>query len=691
MAYTLNKSNGGTLVVVDDGTVSSGFSITFVGKNASNYGRIQNENLVYLLENFAKPVQPLNPIQGQIWFNSNPVVNRPAIFDGTNWRPLAVLQYSNAPTDTLINAGSNPIIDFAASTPGDLWINKTTNQLSIITNTGPLLVGPESVFGFSTTKMSSTTMADVTNRNLPVINLTIDGEVLGVISSTPFASNVSGFPNVVRGLTFKDNTLSLTVPSITSTSINSTILNVSTLTAVQITASITSSTNVFSNVVDASTVNASTVNASTAIITPQLTAASALPASLNGVWNLTTGSTILPSINLGNNLGSVSNRFGTIFSGVGDFNAVYDNGFRVVTEGTIAGKGVTSLSGTANQITVSTSTGVVQLSLPGAVSLNTLSVLQLFVNGSPVVTEGTIAGKGVTSLSGTANQITVSASTGVVQLSLPNTINAGVISGSQLFDNGSRVVTQATIGQLGVSSLTGTANQITVSTSTGGVQLSLPGTINAGLIFANGLYDSGARVISTANIGTYGAASISGTAGRLAVSNVNGAYTLTLPDSVSIPTISVSTLLAQGTQSTISGKWVLGASSSLQATYADLAENYESDKHYIPGTVLVFAGDKEVTACTIKTDRRVAGVVSSNPAYLMNVDCPGIAVAVALQGRVPVNVIGKIVKGDLLVTSDLKGFAESNNSPCMGAVIGKALSDKDFIGPGVVEVAIGRL
>ena len=57
--------------------------------------------------------------------------------------------------------------------------------------------------------------------------------------------------------------------------------------------------------------------------------------------------------------------------------------------------------------------------------------------------------------------------------------------------------------------------------------------------------------------------------------------------------------------------------------YADLAEKYVGDKAYEPGTVVVFGGDEEITACTIKGDRKVAGVVSTNPAYLMNNELEG--------------------------------------------------------------------
>ena len=93
------------------------------------------------------------------------------------------------------------------------------------------------------------------------------------------------------------------------------------------------------------------------------------------------------------------------------------------------------------------------------------------------------------------------------------------------------------------------------------------------------------------------------------------------------------------------------------ALYADLAENYLADAEYSPGTVVVFGGEKEITVTTETADERVAGVISTNPAYLMNSGEPGLPVA--LRGKVPVRVVGPVTKGDSLVTSTIPGVAFS--------------------------------
>jgi len=142
---------------------------------------------------------------------------------------------------------------------------------------------------------------------------------------------------------------------------------------------------------------------------------------------------------------------------------------------------------------------------------------------------------------------------------------------------------------------------------------------------------------------------------------------------------------------TMTGRWTLAGASRLQATYADLAEYYEGDQDYEEGTVLVFGGDKEVTTTTQMNDTRSAGVVSANPAYVMNGEQTGIKVCIALAGRVPVKVIGRVKKGDMLTTSATAGYAVKALNPTLGAVIGKALEDKDYGEAGMIQVAVGRV
>lgn len=186
----------------------------------------------------------------------------------------------------------------------------------------------------------------------------------------------------------------------------------------------------------------------------------------------------------------------------------------------------------------------------------------------------------------------------------------------------------------------------------------------------------------------------------------NNSHIFRTQDSFNPAPISCSTITATAlttgsdtTSGTITGQWILSnapgtgtkGNSRLQATYAaDLAEFYEGDKEYEIGTVLVFGGDKEVTTSNVRGDSRVAGVVSDNAAYSMYGACPGFKNQIALQGRVPCKVVGKINKGDLLTTSGIPGVAGVARDAKAGTLIGKALGNYDSDHIGIIEVAVGR-
>ena len=173
---------------------------------------------------------------------------------------------------------------------------------------------------------------------------------------------------------------------------------------------------------------------------------------------------------------------------------------------------------------------------------------------------------------------------------------------------------------------------------------------------------------------------------------LDGSGNTSFPGSVTAGGFVQTTSLTTGaaaTAGTITGNWTLGSGSKLNATYADLAEKYTADADYEPGTVLVFGGEHEVTLSNDFDSIRVAGVVTTNPAYTMNNECEGEHVAtIALQGRVPVKVLGPVYKGDLLVSAG-NGYAIANNIARAGTIIGKSLQNFNDA-TGIIEVAVGR-
>jgi hypothetical protein len=129
------------------------------------------------------------------------------------------------------------------------------------------------------------------------------------------------------------------------------------------------------------------------------------------------------------------------------------------------------------------------------------------------------------------------------------------------------------------------------------------------------------------------------------------------------------------------------------AQYADLAENYLADANYPPGTVVEFGGNNEVTVSSSSHSTKVAGIISTNPSYLMNATLTGQwAIPVALTGRVPCSVVGNVAKGDRLVASHIPGVAQALDSDLYepGCIVAKALEAYNQDVPGVIEVAVGR-
>ena len=169
--------------------------------------------------------------------------------------------------------------------------------------------------------------------------------------------------------------------------------------------------------------------------------------------------------------------------------------------------------------------------------------------------------------------------------------------------------------------------------------------------------------------------------------------------SVGTGTITVNNIVNSGSNATGN----IGSSSTYfntvfakatSAQYADVAEKYVADKIYPPGTVVEFGGQAEVTITTVSSSPAVAGIISTNPAFIMNAGENNInAVAVALLGRVPCRVVGDIKKGDRLVSSDIPGVAKKLNPAEYqpGCILGKALENYSSSEPGVIEVIGGRL
>jgi hypothetical protein len=247
------------------------------------------------------------------------------------------------------------------------------------------------------------------------------------------------------------------------------------------------------------------------------------------------------------------------------------------------------------------------------------------------------------------------------------------------------------VGNVNAGNLNASSNVV----ATGNVQAS--GNINGNYINGNGAFLSGVITsVANINLGTSNV-TVTSSGGNISV-GVGGTNNVAVFTTQGMTANSVTVtngILNGGSNNTGN----IGTSSSrfntifavaTSAQYADLAEKYLADADYPPGTVLSFGGSAEVSVSTQKDDRRVAGVVSTNPAYTMNDNLVGEhTVYLALAGRVPCRVSGPIQRGDML-TSNGDGTAKATQDPYIGTVIGKALTDHN--GPeGMIEIVVGRL
>jgi hypothetical protein len=343
---------------------------------------------------------------------------------------------------------------------------------------------------------------------------------------------------------------------------------------------------------------------------------------------------------------------------------------------------VGALSGAATSAT--TAGTVTTNAQPNITSVGTLSSLTATgnVTGGNLTTGGSLLVTGVSNLG-----------------AVGNVIITGGSSGQYLQTNGSGNLTWAAVSSASISN--GNSN-VNIPAANGNIQVSVAGVANVITFASNNAYRgsygiTGAQfVANTAPASPQPGDQWYNTFNGILFEYLNDGTTSQWVDIGSIPlpnlssvTTTILTTGANTTAGTITGNWSLSAGSRLTATYADIAEKYVADATYIPGTVLIFGGEQEVTLSNAFDSTKVAGVVSTNPAYSMNSALEAEYVAeIALQGRVPCKVIGPIEKGDLMVSAS-NGHATSNNDARAGTIIGKALENfnGDF---GIIEVAVGR-
>jgi len=422
--------------------------------------------------------------------------------------------------------------------------------------------------------------------------------------------------------------------------------------------------------------------------------------ALGGPFNGTVGA-ITPNTGAFTTLSASTNILvGTlgIWAGNATITGVTLSGVSAGATGTLNGPhngtvgGVTPNSGVFTTLTATTSyngamngahNGTVGATTANTGAFTTLSASTSVTAGSIQLWAGnnTITGATISGMSGGATGTLAGPFNGTVGAITPNTgaftsVTTGTLTATSGYQGAASGPLNGTIGA--TTANTGAFTTLSASTSI------VVGTLGiwAGNATITGVTLSGVSAGATGTLN----GPLNGTVGGITPNT--GAFT----------TISVNSSTAGITNAASSGTGNIGSTGSTfntvfakatTAQYADLAENYEADVAYAPGTVLDFGGEFDVTLSNTTSSSRVAGVVSTNPAYLMNSHAEGnFIVALALTGRVPCKVRGAVSKGDLLVSAG-EGYAMTDNNARAGTIIGKAVQNNEG-GDNVIDIVVGR-
>lgn len=201
MAYQIDKFDNTLLTTVEDGTLDQTTNLKFIGKNYAGYGEIQNENFLFLLENFAGGNAPSRAIRGQIWYDTTQ--NKLKYFVATDGAAPGVGYWKSTGGSSVAAAAPTGLSE------GDFWWDTVNGQLYVLdANSNFVLVGPQ-VAGSGVTSMISDEVQDTAGNQKSIIKAVVNDDVVYVISQEQFTLStqdqldLSGYTVIYKGLTVK--------------------------------------------------------------------------------------------------------------------------------------------------------------------------------------------------------------------------------------------------------------------------------------------------------------------------------------------------------------------------------------------------------------------------------------------------------------------------------------------------------
>ena len=659
MAYTITNSDSSVTITVQDTTVDTTYALKLIGRNVSGYGQYFVENTVRHLENFASTVQPSGvKLTGQVWYDKGESVLK--VWNGSAWkRATNFIVGTSEPT--------NPL-------SGDAWFRTDNNKLYVYDGSDFKLsgysgevsdayssdtgVGSPQNYG---TKLRNIFLTDSTGKAKPVLALTMvnDGTVNGGATVT-----TDGKETIMA--IFSDHP-EFTAKNDNSLTEGSQVNYYNELTGSGgIGSQIKPGLNLRSEYADTAVALSERAYRADASYQLNLGSPGSDAGNIDASWVAYNRVDFIPNTTNSIQLGNDQKHFAGLYTnfirlGAGGSAALEANG--TVAIGNASAR-VSSIHTVDLDVSgdVTFASGVQNIGASG-------NPVENFYSANAVISSSfTIGSSGsaysLPSADGSANQALITDGSGTVSfgdVALSSTqmiagaglTGGGTLASNRTFNVGAGSYINVAADTVSVDGTTAaTASKVVVRTGTGGIN-------SVGL-------DAGSGTIETSGTvrgGTLTDGTLSINSGSI-TSGVNATFS---------GTVSATTFSGTATQ----------------AQYADLAEVYKADAEYEPGTVVKLGGEFEITQTESHNDVDVFGVISTNPAYLMNKDAEGLPVA--LQGRVPVKVLGKVKKGDRLCSSDEPGVAwvVSEGEYDVRAIIGRSLEDKDSGDFGVVEAVIG--